>query len=63
MKKRNLKNLSLKRETISTLDSNKINGGEAMTFGIICITLSLAFECVTSECLDTFGCGPGGGIP
>lgn len=64
MKKRNLKNLALKRETISSLDSKKVKAGGAMTFGVVCIALSIALNCPTAECDLSLDCGgPGGSIP
>ncbi|WP_046756821.1 hypothetical protein [Kordia jejudonensis] len=42
MKKRNLKNLKLKKHTISTLKTNVVKGG---TLGLICITIYSYFQC------------------
>ena len=43
MKKRNLNNLKLKKQTISNLDG-RINGGTLPTLGIIC-TIYSYFQC------------------
>lgn len=46
MKKRNIKNLSLNKKTISNFELNKVKGG---TFGLLCITASLVLGCVTND--------------
>lgn len=53
MKKRKIKNLSLRKKTVSNLDIQKIKGG---TLGAICIILSVVYNC------DTGGGGQGSAI-
>lgn len=64
MRKRNLKNLTLKRDTISSLDACKLKGAEAMSFGIICILYSLANGCDdTINCHSNYPCHQTDTIP
>ncbi|MGH1388446.1 hypothetical protein [Kordia sp.] len=58
MKKRNFKSLSLKKKTISKLDSNRITGEGASTTGPTCVYITI-FVCPSVGCSE----GTCGSIP